>query len=71
MGRKEPLDDPRVTHGICQVCGQGMIPRRSDSQVTVARRAAQGKQLPKSWWGSPESGPPLSIQPLAGPGTPS
>ena len=25
MGRKEPLDDPRVTHGICQVCGEGMI----------------------------------------------
>jgi hypothetical protein len=43
MGRKEPLDDPRVTHGICQACGEGMVraAKRQPGDRGEARRTEQ------------------------------
>ena len=37
MGEKEPLEDTRITHGICGACGQLVL-------AGISKRTGEGKE---------------------------
>ena len=37
MGEKEPLDDKRITHGICENCGEDLVSSVASQKKTLFR----------------------------------